>query len=54
MIPPPLPIPTKRSKSLRRQVGLPEAPPTSVSDPEAAAEIQKILDNSPMAELGIF
>ena len=44
----------ERSKALRKQVGLSEAPPTSVNDPEAIAEIQKILDNSPMADLGIF
>ena len=44
----------ERSKHLRKQVGLPEAPPTAVSDKEAIAEIQKILEDSPMAELGIF
>lgn len=44
----------ERSKNLRKQVGLPEAPPTSVSRPDAVAEIQVLLDNSPMGELGIF
>lgn len=44
----------ERSKALRKQVGLPEAPPTSVSSPEAIEEIQTILENSPMADLGIF
>jgi len=44
----------KRSKELRKKVGLPETPPTSIGDPKAVAELQKILDDSPMAELGIF
>ena len=44
----------KRSIELRKQVGLPEAPPTSINNPDAVAELQKILDQSPMAELGIF
>ena len=42
------------SKALRRQVGLDEAPPTAIVEPRAIDEIRKILDNSPMAEMGIF
>ncbi len=42
------------SKHLRRKVGLPEVPRTSIGDEKAQKEIQILLDNSPMAELGIF
>jgi heterodisulfide reductase subunit C len=44
----------ERSKELRKRVGLPQAPPTTVSNPVAVAEVQKILEGSPMAEIGIF
>jgi heterodisulfide reductase subunit C len=42
------------SKALRKKVGLPEEPKTSIADEQAQKEIQILLDNSPMAELGIF
>jgi len=42
------------AKKLRTKVGLPENPPTSVNDEKAQKEIQTLLDNSPMADLGIF
>lgn len=45
---------SKSSRELRKQVGLPEEPKTSVADEKAQNEIQTLLDNSPMAELGIF
>jgi heterodisulfide reductase subunit C len=38
----------------RAKVGLPENPPTALNNEQAQKEIQTILDNSPMAELGIF
>lgn len=38
----------------RAKVGLPENPPTALNNKQAQKEIQTILDNSPMAELGIF
>jgi heterodisulfide reductase subunit C len=39
---------------LRKRVGLPEEPKTSIADEKAQKEIQILLDNSPMGELGIF
>ncbi|MGI6656718.1 MAG: 4Fe-4S dicluster domain-containing protein [Desulfobulbus sp.] len=39
---------------LRRKVGLPDMPPTSAGSEQARSEIQTLLNNSPMAELGIF
>ena len=42
------------SKELRQKVGLPEIPVTSIGSEEAREEIRKLLDNSPMGELGIF
>ncbi|WP_147821870.1 4Fe-4S dicluster domain-containing protein [Salidesulfovibrio onnuriiensis] len=45
---------TESSKELRKQVGLPEAPPTTVSDAQGLKEIQTLLENSPMGELGFF
>lgn len=44
----------KSSRELRKKVGLPEEPKTSIADERAQKEIQILLDNSPMAELGIF
>lgn len=38
----------------REKVGLPENPPTALNNEQAQKEIQTILDNSPMADLGIF
>lgn len=45
---------SEASKELRKSVGLPEEPVTSISSEKAREEIQKLLDNSPMGELGIF
>lgn len=45
---------SESSKELRKKVGLPEQPVTSISSEQAQQEIQTLLDNSPMAELGIF
>jgi len=38
----------------RTKVGLPPDPPTALKNEQAQKEIQTLLDNSPMAELGIF
>ncbi|HCO12132.1 MAG TPA: heterodisulfide reductase [Desulfonauticus sp.] len=38
----------------RKKAGLPETPPTALNNEQAQKEIQTLLDNSPMAELGIF
>jgi len=38
----------------REKVGLPGNPPTALNNEQAQKEIQTILDNSPMADLGIF
>ncbi len=45
---------SESSKELRKKVGLPEVPPTSVGDAKAQKEIQTILEQSPMGELGLF
>jgi heterodisulfide reductase subunit C2 len=45
---------SEASKELRTKVGLPADPPTSVANEKAQQEIQTLLDNSPMAELGLF
>ena len=45
---------SKSSRELRKKVGLPEQPKTSIGDERAQKEIQILLDNSPMGELGIF
>ncbi len=45
---------SESSRELRKKVGLPEQPVTSISSEQAQQEIQTLLDNSPMAELGIF
>ncbi len=45
---------SESSKVLRKRVGLPEEPKTSIADEKAQKEIQILLDNSPMGELGIF
>jgi len=45
---------SESSKELRKQVGLPEVPPTSAGDEKAQKEIQTILEQSPMGELGFF
>ncbi len=42
------------AKALREKVGLPAEASTSAYDPKAQKEIQTILENSPMAELGFF
>ena len=42
------------SRQRRKQVGLPESPPTAVGDDRSIFEIQALLENSPMIELGIF
>ena len=39
---------------LRKKVGLPEVPPTTLSDEKALKEVKTLLENSPMAELGLF
>lgn len=38
----------------RKKVGLPEEPPTSAFDEQAQKEIQTLMNNSSMGELGIF
>lgn len=45
---------SESSKVLRKRVGLSEEPKTSIADEKAQKEIQILLDNSPMGELGIF
>lgn len=45
---------TESSRELRKQVGLPEEPPTTVTHEQGLKEIQTILENSPMGELGFF
>lgn len=45
---------SEASKELRKKVGLPEVPVTSIANEKAQEEIRTLLDNSPMAELGIF
>jgi heterodisulfide reductase subunit C len=40
--------------ALREKVGLPAQAPTSAYDEQAQKEVQTLLDNSPMAELGLF
>lgn len=41
-------------KELRKQVGLPEEPPTSAYDEQAQKEIQTLINDGPMGELGLF
>lgn len=41
-------------KEARKQVGLPEETPTSAFDDLAKKEIQTLINNSPMGELGLF
>lgn len=45
---------SESSKELREKVGLPAVPVTSIADEKAQKEIQTLLDNGPMGELGIF
>ena len=45
---------TESSKELRKKVGLPEQPPTSVASEKACKEIQTLLETSPMGDLGFF
>lgn len=45
---------SEASRELRQKVGLPAEPVTSISSEKARQEIQTLLDNSPMGELGIF
>jgi len=42
------------AQELRMSVGLPAKAPTSAYDDKAQKEIQVLMDNSPMAELGLF
>ncbi len=42
------------AKELRESVGLPGEAPTSAYNEKAQKEIQIIMDNSPMADLGLF
>ncbi len=44
----------EQSRQLREKVGLPPVPPTSAGDQQAQKEIQTLLENSPMADLGAF
>lgn len=39
---------------LRKKVGLPETTPTSAYDDQAKQEIQTLISNGPMGELGLF
>lgn len=41
-------------REARRKVGLPEETPTSAFDDGAKSEIQTLINNSPMGELGLF
>lgn len=45
---------TSTYEELRAKVGLPPKPPTTVSDPEALAQLQDILENCLMGELGFY
>ncbi len=45
---------SEASRELREKVGLPPVPVTSIEDEKAQKEIQTLLDNGPMGELGIF
>lgn len=47
-------VTTDATKENRKKVGLPETPPTALENEKAQKEIQTLLDNSPMADLGIF
>lgn len=42
------------AQELRKSVGLPAEAPTSAYDEKAQKEIQTLMDESPMAELGFF
>lgn len=41
-------------KEKRKMVGLPEIPPTSAYDEKAQKEVQTLMNNSSMGELGLF
>ena len=41
-------------KERRKMVGLPEIPPTSAYDEQAQKEVQTLMNNSSMGELGLF
>ena len=41
-------------KAARKKVGLPQETPTSAFDDKARKEIQTLINNSPMGELGLF
>ncbi|WP_022853558.1 4Fe-4S dicluster domain-containing protein [Thermodesulfatator atlanticus] len=45
---------TEAYKETRQKVGLPPDPPTAASYPEAVKEIQTLIENSPIMELGLF
>lgn len=45
---------SEASRELRVKVGLAAVPVTSIEDEKAQKEIQMLLDNGPMGELGIF
>ena len=47
-------VTSEASKKLRQQVGLDPQPATSIEDEKAQKEIQTLLENGPMGELGIF
>ncbi len=42
------------ASELRQKVGLDPVPPSTLKYPEALKELQTLLDESPMAELGLF
>ncbi len=42
------------SRESREKVGLPPEPPTALNDEKALKELQTLLEDSPMADLGIF
>lgn len=47
-------IPVSGSEKVRKKLGLPEIPKSTLSDPEALREVQEILRGTDMAELGIL
>ncbi|NCC24169.1 MAG: heterodisulfide reductase [Deltaproteobacteria bacterium] len=47
-------VTTEATAENRKKVGLDPVPPTALNNAQAQKEIQTLLDNSPMADLGIF
>jgi heterodisulfide reductase subunit C len=47
-------VTTEATATNRKKVGLDPASPTALNNAAAQKEIQTLLDNSPMADLGIF